>query len=432
VTGVVDGLVTMAVAASSPRGRQGYGRHQPTGRLSLERHPGGGVAWRITRTSDGVVVVAGRVGDPLNDRQLAVLAQLAMVATPTGERSTGEAAAPPEAWAQVLVQLAATGLVLDVAAPPGLLAPELTAVLQASLPARNADPLAWDVRSVRQRRAAWRGHGVGLAEPPAVSALLVTKRPQLVARAVATVAGQTYPNLEIVVAVHGPVAGAYETEHSWGQGGAGLREALAPSDLDAAGRPLRILSVPAARNLGEALSEASAAASGELLTKVDDDDRYGREHIWDLVLARHYTDATVVGKGSEFVYLEPKDLTVRRRMGAEFFTDTVAGGTIALSRDDLAAAGGWPPVPRWVDRALLDRVLAGGGRVYRTHPIGFVYTRHGEGHTWDADLAYFLPDPLRKWRGLPPYDEFDDAGAPRQARRGAGAPDHDRGDGTAK
>jgi hypothetical protein len=153
----------------------------------------------------------------------------------------------------------------------------------------------------------------------------------------------------------------------------------------------------------------TAAATGQLVTKVDDDDHYGPEHIWDLVLARHYTAATVVGKGSEFVYLEPKNLTVRRRMGAEFFTDTVAGGTIALSRDDLAAAGGWPPVPRSVDRALLDRVIDGGGTVYRTHPIGFVYTRHGDGHTWETDLAYFLRDPLRKWRGMPPYDEFGTA-----------------------
>ena len=41
-------------------------------------------------------------------------------------------------------------------------------------------------------------------------------------------------------------------------------------------------------------------------TKVDDDDRYGPEHIWDLVLARQFSGATVVGKGAEFVYLEPK------------------------------------------------------------------------------------------------------------------------------
>jgi hypothetical protein len=377
VTAVVDGRVTVAAGAASPRGRQRYGSRQPTGRLTLHTDSAGGVGWRITRTADGVTVVAGRVGEPLDDRQLAVLAQLGAV---TWDDRPGAAAG------QVLAQLAATGVVLHAPAPPReLIAPELAELIRAPLPARGADPMAWEIRSVRQRRAALRHHGAGLAAPPAVSALLVTKRPQLVAGAVAALAAQTYPNLEIVVGMHG---------------------AEPPAGLDAAGRPFRVVPVPAERCLGEALAEAAAAATGELVTKVDDDDHYGPEHVWDLVLARHHSGATVVGKGSEFVYLEPKDLTVRRRMGAEFFTDTVAGGTITLARHDLASAGGWPPVPRWVDRALLDRVIAAGGQVYRTHPIGFVYTRHGDGHTWDTDLAYFLRDPVRKWRGLPPYDEF--------------------------
>lgn len=377
-TAVVGGRVTVAAGASSPRGRQRYGSRQPTGRLILD--PGGdtGGTWRILRTPDGVPVVAGRAGAPLHDRQLAVLAKLGAV-TCDG--------APGAALGEVLAQLAATGVVLHAPTlPDGLLAPELAALLAAPLPAAAADPMEWEIRSVRQRRAALRGHGAGLADPPAVSALLVTKRPHLVRAAVAALAAQTYPNLEIVVGLHG--------------------EQEAPPSLDGAGRPVRVVPVPAARCLGEALAEVSAAATGELVTKVDDDDHYGREHIWDLVIARHHSGATVVGKGSEFVYLEPKDLTVRRRMSAELLTDTVAGGTIALSGEDLASVGGWPPVPRWVDRALLDRVIAAGGQVYRTHPLGFVYTRHGDGHTWDAGLGYFLRDPVRKWRGLPPYGEF--------------------------
>jgi hypothetical protein len=387
-TAVVDGVVTVAADAASPRGRQRYGSRQPAGRLTVRLD-----SWHITRTPDGVTVVAGRVGDPLDDRQLAVLAQLGAVAWDDDQQiSPSTALRRPSApqtdasLGEVLAQLAVTGVVLRAPAlPDGLLAPDLAALIRAPLPARDADPLAWEIRSVRQRREALRRHGAGLADPPAVSALLVTKRPQLVATAVAALAAQTYPNLEIVVGMHGEQP---------------------PPDLDASGRPLRVVPVPASRCLGEALAEAAGAASGELVTKVDDDDHYGPEHVWDLVLARHYTGATVVGKGSEFVYLEPKDLTVRRRMGAEFFTDTVAGGTIALARDDLASVGGWPPVPRWVDRALLDRVLAAGGRVYRTHPLGFVYTRHGDGHTWDADLEYFLRDRIRTWHGLPPYDEF--------------------------
>ena len=47
-------------------------------------------------------------------------------------------------------------------------------------------------------------------------------------------------------------------------------------------------------------AEATRVAQGTLLTKVDDDDLYGPEHVWDLVLARCYSGAAVVGKGAEF------------------------------------------------------------------------------------------------------------------------------------
>jgi len=380
VTGVAGGMVTVAAAAASPQGRQRYGRRQPAGRLHLNDR-----GWEITRVPDGTTLVAGRVGEPIDRRRSAVLAELGTV--------TCDPASGP-VWAQLLAQLAVTGVILHAPDPPaGLLAPELIALLRA-LPPATADPMAWEVRSIRQRRAALRHHGAGLARPPAVSALLVTKRPQLVAGAVAALAAQTYPELEIVVGLHGVAP---------------------PPELPPG---TRVVPISAERCLGEALAEATGAATGELLTKVDDDDQYGPEHVWDLVLARHYSGATVVGKGAEFVYLEPKRLTVRRRMGAEFFTDTVAGGTMALSREDLAGLGGWPAVPRSVDRALLDRVVAAGGTVYRTHPLGFVYIRHGDGHTWDPGLEYFLRDPVRKWRGLPPYDEFGEACEPNRNRGG--------------
>lgn len=373
-----DGVVLVTPAAASPRGRRRHGPPLPLAELVL---PEGDEQWQVRRSGDSVTVVAGRVGAALDSRQSAVLAQLAAVTW------AGAASAPPERLARVLVPLAMTGVVLHARQPPPGVAAELAEVIAAPLPARDADAMEWELRSVQQRRLAIREHTAGLARtrPPTVSALLVTKRPQLVAHAVAVLAGQTYPELEIVVAVHGSPA---------------------PSDLSAGDRPLRIVEVPASQVLGEALAAATGAATGELVTKVDDDDRYGPEHIWDLVLARHYSNATVVGKGAEFVYLEPDEMTVRRRMAAEAETDTVAGGTIALTRAELAASGGWPAVPHSVDRALLDQIIAGGGSVYRTHPLGFIYTRHGAGHTWDPGLEYFKRDPLRTWPGLPAYAEF--------------------------
>lgn len=378
-----SGPVAVAATAANPRGRHRYGHRLPRTRLRLVTGGAGEVRWEAVRIPDGTVLVAGRAGDPLDQRQAAVLRELGTV-------TAGPAAAAPPAYAHVLVQLAMTGVIVHApdlpAAAAERLAPELAGLLRAPLPGRHTDPLEWEIRSVRQRRAAMRHHA-GLA-PPRVTAVLVSKRPRLVGPALAACATQTYPELEIVLGTHG-------------------------FEVPPPGPGVRVVPIGAGRNLGEALAEASAAATGTLVTKVDDDDRYGPEHIWDLVLAHHYSGATVVGKGAELVYLAPKDLTVRRRMAAEIGTDTVAGGTIMLARDHLAALGGWPAVPRWVDRALLDRALGDGGTVYRTHPLGFIYTRHGDGHTWEADLSRFQVGARRTWRGLPPYPEFGALPAPR-------------------
>jgi hypothetical protein len=364
--------ILVDATAANPRGRSRCGPDQPRGVLSVADG-----RWRVTVDD---VVVAGRIGDPLDTGQSTALARLGAITALGGPDELSCAAA--------LAQLAMTGVILHAPDLPvtstKLLAPELTALLQAPLPGPDADPLEWELRSVAQRREALRRHGTGF-QPPPVSALLVSRRPGNVARAVAALAAQTYPELEIVVGLHGIDA---------------------PADLAAGDRPLQVVALAAELSFGEALAAVTMAARGSLVTKVDDDDRYGPEHVWDLVLARHYSGATVAGKAAEFVYLAPYGATIRRRMATELYTDVVAGGTLLLSRGDLEAVGGWRPLARSVDRALLDRVLSAGGLVYRTHAFGFVYTREAEGHTWDPGMRYFLRNPHRHWSGLPAYPEF--------------------------
>ena len=287
-----------------------------------------------------------------------------------------------------LAALCATGVLVDAAAVPpttrAALHPELRDLLDAPPPAD--DPLAVEARSVRQRRAALRHHAAGLAaaEPPAVSAILATRRPELLGPALAMLAGQTYPNLEIVLCLHGVAAPP------------GLAAALG-------GRPHQIVEVPAEASFGAALGLATARAGGTLVTKVDDDDTYGPEHLWDLVLSRHYSGATLVGKGSELVFLERRGTVVRRRSGVpEAFGEMVSGGTMLLAKGDVTAVGGWRPVPRSVDLGLIQRLVRAGGTIYRTHPLGYVYHRRATGHTWDPGEDYFLRNAWTTWPEIPP------------------------------
>ncbi len=261
------------------------------------------------------------------------------------------------------------------------------------------DHLGWQVASVDARRHALRQYGPAAALDawPTVSVVLVTHRPDHLEHAFRQVSRLRYPRLEIVVGAHG---GRVDAARVW---------ELAQD----APFPVTVVAVDGSRTLGEALQACSDRAEGALITKMDDDDHYGPDHVWDLVLARQYSGAQIVGKALDWVYLESQDTTVfRPTYAAEKYADFVAGGTMLISRADLAAVGGWRPVPKSVDRALLDRLLADGGLVYRTHGIGYVYVRHSAGHTASVRDEHFLTKTTATHAGLIRHHAFGTEDAP--------------------
>lgn len=307
-----------------------------------------------------------------------------------------------EARASVLVRLAGAGLPvltgpLDEAVSM-LLGDELATVLArlSADPAVLTDPDARDLGSVRLRRAAVRRHSraarrahlhaaAGLVPPQAatVSVILASNRPDHLPGVLEALARQTVP-FQLVVAVHG----------------ADLEPAMA--SVEEAGLvDAEVIGVPGDAPLGEALNHASHLAHGSLITKVDDDDFYGPDHLFDLLTAHAATGAAIVGKGAEFVYLAGTDTTIRRFAGgAETGSTTIGGGALMVGSGWLRRVGGWRPVPRRVDRGLIDDVAHRGGAIHRTHPFGYVLHRHGTGHTWEMGDQEFLDQADARWPGF--------------------------------
>ena len=290
-----------------------------------------------------------------------------------------------------LAKMAATGMVVRVTEPDPELGRHLGSDLYSLMTddrVAAADPHARESLSIAMRRCALRDHSLrararqvlsssGRAGPPLplVSVLLATRRPHRVAAAVEAVATQTYPRVELVLAMHGE-----------GFDAPAIGELLDSIDL-----PARAVPVAAPEPLGAVLNAAVAESTGKLLTKFDDDDFYGPEHLWDLVLAHEYTRAALVGKAAEYVYLANSDRTIHRfRNRAERRSASLAGGALMIARHDLDALLGWREIPASVDRALIEDVSRSGGGTYQTHGMGYMLVRHDEGHTWPAKDAYFL------------------------------------------
>jgi hypothetical protein len=229
------------------------------------------------------------------------------------------------------------------------------------------DRAAREEHSIERRRAA-----IDVIVPPearpSVSIVMATKRPEMLEHALAQVAQQRgVAELELVLAPHG----------------------FDPGRL--AG--VEVVPQPESMVFGDVLNAAVAAAGGDVVLKMDDDDWYAPDFVSDLLRARAYSGADLVGTADEFYYLAERDLTVQRRHPGEFYTQWVAGGTLMLDRSLLAAVGGFAPVPRHVDRHLIDALLAVGATIYRTHGLGYVLRRTTDGHTYDADLDKILdPD----------------------------------------
>jgi hypothetical protein len=352
-------------------------------------------------TEDGQVVLDTRAG--VGEAQVPLLRRLRGVRL---EWTGGEG---PHAYCRTVVGLAMAGIPLVSGPVPAwaraLMHPELVATLTEQVDL--SDELSREVHSIRLRRVthwqhsgpAWRrlvaaSRGLQSAVPGRVSVLLTTRRPEMLPFALHQVARQRGVDLEVVLATHGHDAD----------------RALVNAAAERSGFHIESFSVAEEVPFGAVLNESARRATGDVLLKMDDDDWYGPDFVSDLLMARRYSGGDVVGTPPEFSFVEPLSVTVRRKDATEVYTSVVAGGTLMIAPDTLAAVGGFRNTRRHVDAQLLSAVRLAGGTIYRTHGHGYVLRRGASGHTWDPGLGYFVSrsKTMHQWRGFRPSPLLED------------------------
>jgi glycosyltransferase involved in cell wall biosynthesis len=252
-------------------------------------------------------------------------------------------------------------------------------------------------RSVRARQFVLQNHttrhrfdallahlGIPVEREQKISILLVTKRPDFLEHAISQICSQTYPVKELVTVLHGDDFDL---------------EAFAAL-TDTCDFPTVTVQQPPSVTFGDCLNTAIDHATGDLVSKMDDDDYYGPNHLTDLVTALHYSQADIVGRGAENIYLADLGITVFRDARTnERYRHRVAGPTITMSRD-LATTLRFDRVNSQVDSTLFDRAIPQGCLIYSMHPFGFVLHRHDKGHTWDVSTDYFTANIIAAVRGV--------------------------------
>jgi hypothetical protein len=220
--------------------------------------------------------------------------------------------------------------------------------------------------------------------PERVSIVFSTNRPGYLDQAYGNIRSQDWVDKELITVLHGDGFDLGEVERL-------------NATLDF---PVTVVEAPKHWTLGDCYNAAIDAATGDYITKWDDDDYYGEHHITDLALAHRYSNADIVGKMADYIYLADLDVTIARDTGpTERFTQHVAGGTMLLSRT-LARSLRFERRRHSVDATLYRRALDLGYTIYTTHPGGYMLNRHGHGHTWQADVTELLRAVRFRWPGI--------------------------------
>ena len=311
-------------------------------------------------------------------------------------------AATPTAYIQLTLDLTATGIPVIAASDPTLdtllgghyLPAENTTEIVGHLETLGHPPTR-ERQSIPARRHVLTNHtrrhrfeqlltqlNIPTNPTPRISILLSTNRPNNIEHALANITNQNWPNKELLLILHDP--DQFDTTHI---------EQLTQN----LPYPTTTISAPKQWTLGDCLNAGLDQATGDYITKIDDDDHYGPNHLTDIHTAHTYSNADITGKLSNIVFIEQRDLTLDWLVDKQETFGTPLPGATMLLRRELLDAYRFRRLNKGEDSSLNRSVMADGLKVYSTHRFNFIRVRHGD-HTHVTGDEVFLAGSTGEFR----------------------------------
>lgn len=202
-----------------------------------------------------------------------------------------------------------------------------------------------------------------------VTAVVATNRPDHLGTILDTHASQVAIDKQLVIVAHG-----FTTPSSL------------QARAEAAGvEHLTVVHADSTATLGACLNRGIAAADGEIVAKMDDDDIYGAHYLTDQLAGMRYSGADLVGKQAHYLYLHSRNIVMCRFPEREHrFTDLVMGPTL-MARRELFIDHPFAERTLGEDTDLQQRIIVEGGRIYSADRFNFVQVRSDHSHTWSVN-----------------------------------------------
>lgn len=200
-----------------------------------------------------------------------------------------------------------------------------------------------------------------------------TRKPEYMCNIFENYMNQSYPNKELIVVLNNNSMNYNE----W---------------LDYSKRfpDVRIYQLDESVSLGECLNFAVKNSNGDYIAKLDDDDHYGVQYLFDMLTYFYCTEASIIGKTSVFIFFEALKQLYLSGQNSFDYVLTAFGGTQVIKREVFDEIS-YQALNVSEDRNFLQMCTKKGFKIYSGDPFNYTYMRHAnyKNNTWGiSDLDY--------------------------------------------
>jgi glycosyltransferase involved in cell wall biosynthesis len=201
-----------------------------------------------------------------------------------------------------------------------------------------------------------------------VSVITPTKKTKYMKNLFDNYQNQSYPNKELIIILNSNQLN--------------IDEWLAYSENY---QNVRIYQLDDSVSLGACLNYAIEKSNGDFIAKLDDDDYYGPEYLFDMLTHFMYTNAHVIVKHCVFIYFEDSTELYVSWPNAFLYMDWGFGGTQVIKREVFQKVR-YMEINVHEDLYFLNECQKVGFSLFSADPFNYVYGRwvNLENNTWDA------------------------------------------------